>query len=150
MLHCTKCGTQFEGRFCPNCGEPAEPNAAAGAPVPPPVSIPAVTGIPANIACLLCYVVPVAGPLFFLLVPPYNRDGKVRFDAWQALFLDLAYFAVEIILGFLSGISGQGVYYFSRLLHLAFVVIVVYMAIKVYQNERVMLPYIGPLAEKQK
>ena len=24
MVQCAKCGTQFEGRYCPNCGAPAE------------------------------------------------------------------------------------------------------------------------------
>ena len=32
MHKCTKCGTEFEGKFCPECGakwvEPADPNAS--------------------------------------------------------------------------------------------------------------------------
>ena len=36
MHKCTKCGTEFEGKFCPECGtkwvEPVDPNASHTAP----------------------------------------------------------------------------------------------------------------------
>jgi len=150
MIYCTKCGTQFEGRFCPSCGTSAESGAAGSPPVPPPVSVPAVSGIPANVASMLCYLVPLAGPIIFLLLPPYNGDRKIRFDAWQAIFLDVAFIAAGLVVNILSDISWHLHYALSQMVNLAFAVIVVFMAVKAYQTQKVVLPYIGPLAEKQK
>lgn len=34
-MYCKNCGNAFEGRFCPNCGAPAEQSQTPSAPVPP-------------------------------------------------------------------------------------------------------------------
>jgi uncharacterized membrane protein len=152
MIHCTNCGTAFEGRFCPNCGAPA----AAPAPgiaeerVPPPLPPPSVPGVPSNWASIICYVVMIAGPLIFLLLAPYNRDRKIRFDAWQALFLQLVYIVAHLVVGILGDVSWRLTLLLSQLINLAYLVIVIFMAVKAYQNERVLLPVVGPIAEKQK
>ena len=127
MAFCTKCGTQFEGRFCPNCGTPADA-AAAGATspnappqtTPPPVFVPAFTNIPSNLASVLCYVVPIVGPVIFLVLTPYNRDPKIRFDAWQGLFLHIAAIAARIVVGILSDISWHLNYFLYHVLDLAY------------------------------
>ncbi len=156
MIHCTNCGTEFEGRFCPSCGtpaagaaNPAAPSAGPQGTVPPPLPPPEVPGLPSNMASIICYVVFVVGPLVFLFLAPYNRDPRIRFNAWQALFLHFAYLAAELILGVFTG-SWQLTLLLTRIVHLGFLIVIVFMCVKCYQNEKFVLPGIGPLAEKQK
>jgi uncharacterized membrane protein len=130
-------------------GAAPEPAAPPQTP-PPPVYVPAFTSIPSNLASVLCYVVPIVGPAVFLVLSPYNRDRKIRFDAWQALFLHIAFIAARIVVGILSDISWHLNYFLDHVLDLAYLLVILFMAIKVYQNEKVVLPVIGPLAEKQK
>jgi uncharacterized membrane protein len=146
---CVSCGTHYEGSFCPNCG------ARAGAGDPPrPASSPfggaGAAGIPANWASVICYAVPVIGPLVFLLLAPYNADRKIRFDAWQALFLHLAFIFAGAVISVFYDVSWRLADLLHVVLRLAFIAIVVFMAVKCLQGEKVVLPVIGPLAEKQK
>ena len=148
MVTCAKCGTQFDGRFCPSCGTKA-PAPAPGF-IPPPASSPVVQGIPTNIASVLAYLVPIIGPIFCLVVAPTNQDKKVRFDAFQALFIQFAFFAADLVVGFVLGlIWWRLAYLVGRLLYLAYAVLIIYMIAKSAQNQKVVLPYVGPLAEKQ-
>ncbi len=158
MVICAKCGTAFEGRYCPNCGAPAEmaekpgpifnnPGFSTG--VPPPVTAGPVTGVPSNWASVICYVVPIAGPLVFLFLSPYNRDRKIRFDAWQALFLQLAWILIRLVIGVLNPLSWRLSDLLWNILSLAYLAIVIVMAVKAYQSQKLVLPVIGPLAEKQ-
>ena len=153
MIHCTKCGTEFEGRYCPNCGTPSAVDPIGSIPnegVPPPLPPPSVPGVPSNWASVICYVVMIAGPLIFLFLEPYNRDRKIRFDAWQALFLQLAFIAAHLVVGVFGDISWRMTLLMNQLINLAYLVIVIFMAVKAFQNERVLLPVVGPIAEKQK
>ncbi len=146
MIYCTKCGTQFEGRFCPNCGTPADVPMSS---VPPPVT-PVMQGVPSNWASVLCYLVPIAGPLVFLFLAPYNRDPRIRFDGWQALFLQLAWMAAHIVANVFQGISWRLADIFHELIALAYFVAVVVLIVKAFQGQKLVLPVIGPLAEKQR
>jgi len=100
-----------------------------------------------NVASALCYV-PLLGGVIFLLLEPYNRNKVIRFHAFQALFLFGAMFVLNIALTSFLEIfwSFWGMY---RLLRLAYLVLWVFMAYKAYSGEKVVLPVIGPLAEKQ-
>ncbi len=52
---CARCGTLFEGRFCPACGAPATAAARPSAPPPAPGTTPAATGAPpAPVRCARC------------------------------------------------------------------------------------------------
>lgn len=42
-MNCSKCGHEFEGKFCPNCGEPADGSKAQNAPIGA-AKVPAVVG----------------------------------------------------------------------------------------------------------
>jgi hypothetical protein len=97
MTTCAQCGTAFEGRFCPNCGT-AVPDPDPRAVPPPPAQV-VVPGIPANVASVLAYLIFIIGPIFCLMVAPTNKDRKVRFDAFQALFLQIGFIAIHIVLG---------------------------------------------------
>ena len=97
---------------------------------------------------MLCYVIPVICPIVFLVVEPYKSDRKIRFDAFQSIFLWVGFIALRIAFGILVGISYHLWFLFS-LLGLAQFAISVLLAIKAFQGERFLLPVVGPLAEKQ-
>jgi uncharacterized membrane protein len=147
MPFCASCGANVEGKFCPKCGAAVGAATSGGFP-PPPGPIDA-SGIPSNIASLLCYIIPVVCPIIFLVVDPYKRDRKIRFDAFQSLFLTVAFIAVGIVESILSSIAWRLGATLSPLLSLAELVLIVFLAFKAFQNQKVILPVIGPLAEKQ-
>ena len=145
MVQCAKCGTPFEGRYCPNCGA-----AALATAVPPPVTAGPVAGVPSNWASVICYVVPVVGPVVFLFLSPYNRDSKIRFDAYQALFIHIAWILLRlVILGVVNPMSWRLADLLWNICGLLYLALIIVMAVKAYQSEKYVLPGVGPLAEKQ-
>ena len=150
MVTCANCGTQFDGAFCPNCGTRAGASASSAPPVTPKQSIPSAPGLPANWASVLCYAIPLVGPLICLVLAPYNQDRKIRFDAWQGLMLQIAFFVTYSILGVFYEISWALTNTLHVLLQLAYFALVIYLAVKAYSLQKVVLPVIGPFADKQK
>lgn len=165
MTYCANCGAPVEGRFCAKCGAPAvagtppPPGAAPGPPpgVPPqqayvpPVS-PQGLGMEENLAAALCYI-PIIG-LIFLLIPPYNQNRTIRFHAWQSLLYCGSWFVIMIGLAILHVIFSFGGLWLvwsmiTRLVQLALLLGLIFAAVKAYQRERLFLPVIGPIAEKQ-
>jgi uncharacterized membrane protein len=88
------------------------------------------------------------------VIEPYNRNRAVRFHAFQSIFLNVAVIAVDIVLGMFSGIMAG---LFGNLLYagiwplfgLACFGLWLYMIISTYQGKTVVLPVVGPLAQKQ-
>jgi len=155
MAFCPNCGAPTEGSFCGKCGSALEAPAGTGPGAPPP-PVAAATGMADNVAGTLCYVLGFITGILFLVLEPYNRNKKVRFHAFQSIFLSVAWFALWIVLqiffsilmaiswAMFSLISGL-----SMLIGLAFFVLWLYLLWKTYQDQKVVLPVIGPLAEKQ-
>ncbi|HBY58254.1 MAG TPA: hypothetical protein DEH78_00425, partial [Solibacterales bacterium] len=85
--------------------------------------------------------------IVFLVLAPYNQNKAIRFHAFQAIFMHLAvlviYFAVNMILPWAVLIV------LSRLLWLASLALWLFMMWKAYNSQKVKLPVIGDLAEKQ-
>src|SRR5579871_3633873 len=128
MSYCPKCGSPVDGKFCPKCGAAVDPAAeASGGAAPPPAPPPGSPslGMEENVAAALCYI-PIVG-LIFLLVEPYNKNRTVKFHALQSLFYCIAWIAVGIALGIITGIMfaimPYGVWYLwltvTRLIELA-------------------------------
>jgi uncharacterized membrane protein len=105
-----------------------------------------------NLAAALCYI-PVIG-LIFLLMPPYNQNRTIRFHAWQSILYCAAWFVIVIGMGILHvilAVGGMWAFWnlLSRLVELALFLGLVFAAVKAYQRERLFLPIIGPIAERQ-
>jgi uncharacterized membrane protein len=127
--------------------------APGGYAAPPPPA--AAMGIEENLAAALCYI-PIVG-LIFLLIDPYKQNRNVRFNAWQSLMYCVAFFVLRIGLTIVWGILRMGLPYsmyglwamLMGLVSLAYVGGLIFMAVKAYQRSPLVLPVIGPLAQKQ-
>jgi uncharacterized membrane protein len=97
---------------------------------------------------MLCYLIPVVCPIIFLVVDPYKSDRKIRFDAFQSLFIWVALIVLNIAIGIIAGLSYHLLFLYS-LLRLAELGVTIFMAIKAYQGQKFVLPVIGELADKQ-
>jgi uncharacterized membrane protein len=148
MPFCANCGAPVEGKFCTKCG------AAVGQSVPrpepfslPPVSAPGLTD---NLASALCYALGLITGVLFLVLAPYNRNSKVRFHAFQSIFLHLAvivlYAGLILFLGTMLGGFGM---LLGPAIALGGFAIWLYMLISTYQGKTVVLPVVGPLAQQQ-
>jgi len=159
MPFCRNCGSPVEGRFCAKCGTPIAdaPGASQDAGQPPqPPAAPAAGGLTENVASALCYLLGFVTGIIFLVVDPYSRNKTVRFHAFQSIFLSVALIAISIALGIVSTILFAISWVFGSvfgLLQLVFwlaaFLLWLYMMWKSYQNEKVVLPVIGELAQKQ-
>ena len=160
MAFCRNCGAPVEGQFCGKCGAPmaaptgGAPGPAPGGQVPPPP--PASSGLTDNVASALCYLAGFITGIIFLVVAPFNQNKAVRFHAFQSIFLNVAVIVVGIALSVFSSIMfaiswalGSLVGLINLVFGLAVFLLWLYMMWKAYQNEKVVLPIIGPLAEKQ-
>lgn len=158
MAFCPNCGNQVEGRFCAKCGtavgEAAGAAAGAGGAVaaPPPVQATAMAtqaGLTDNVASALCYAVGLVTGILFLVLAPYNQNRKIRFHAFQSIFLHAAVIVVWIGMLLVSAISGGLLLFVMPIIWLGFFVLWLVLIIKAYQDQKLVLPIIGPLAEKQ-
>ena len=113
-------------------------------------------GLADNVAAALCYLLGLLTGILFLLLEPYSRNRAIRFHALQSIFLNVAWIAVFTVISIISmallPIPFLGAI-LSMLLHLGthlgFFILWLMLMYKAYNNERWVLPVIGPLAEKQ-
>jgi uncharacterized membrane protein len=173
MPYCANCGSPVEGAFCPNSGQPigqasggGNPPPAGGAPqgsyqqggYPPPGygAAPAQAGLSDNAAGALCYLAGLITGIIFLVVAPYSTNRNVRFHAFQSIFFNIAWIAIwiveMIISAVLAAIPVLG-WMLSLLLTMAIALggLILWLLLmwKAYNGDRLVLPVIGPMAEKQ-
>jgi uncharacterized membrane protein len=130
------------------------PNPGGYPPQPPPSA-----GLQQNVAAALCYVLGVLTGIVFLVLEPYNKDRLIRFHAFQSIFLWVAVIVLGIGLSVLSMVIGfiPMIGWIASILMLLLSMVLwfgvfgvwIYLMYKAYNNQRVVLPLIGPLAEKQ-
>jgi uncharacterized membrane protein len=150
MAFCPNCGNQVDGRFCAKCGTAVD--AAAAGSAAPPAGAPATTqaaGLTDNVASALCYALGFITGILFLVLEPYSRNRKIRFHAFQSIFLNVACIVIWYVWIFISMASGALLLFMSPLVSLALFILWLFMMFKAYQDQKVVLPIIGPLAEKQ-
>jgi len=149
MAFCPNCGTSVDGRFCAKCGASVGQDSAAAGVAPsstPPPPGAATSGMNDNVAGCLAYI-PIVG-IIFLLIEPYNRNKAIRFHAFQGLFLLAATIAVSIVMSVIASVI-WGLVFLMPFINLIFVGIWIFLMFKTYSGERIVLPVIGPIAEKQ-
>ena len=124
-------------------------------PMPPPQIAPSI-GMSENLAGALCYLFGFITGILFLVLAPYNQSRNVRFHAFQSIFLNIALLVLWIVvtvvlipfhyipfLGFVISFVLQFVLWIGSL------IVWIYMMFKTYNGEKIVLPVVGPLAEKQ-
>ncbi len=110
-----------------------------------------------NVAGALCYVLGLLTGIIFLVLEPYSRNREVRFHAFQSIFFNVAVVAVYIVLAIFGSVLGAAVPLLgsaliglvSLALWLGSLVLWVVLIAKTYSGSKVVLPVIGPMAEKQ-
>jgi len=155
MAFCSKCGAQLQegAAFCASCGAPAGAS-SAGPPAPGASTSGAMSS---NVAGMLAYVLGFITGIIFLVIEPYKKDPFVRFHAFQSIFLSAAYILISIAWGIVTGllftVSMFGMWHLLYLgwvvIRLGFFALWIFMMYKAYNNDRFMLPVVGPLAAKQ-
>jgi uncharacterized membrane protein len=117
----------------------AEPNAAG-----------ATSGLSDDAACGLSYLTFIPA-IIFLVVAPYNTNPKVKFHAWQSIFLAATWFAIWIVLAVLTFVPFIGLFLLPihLVLLLGFFALWLICIINAFQGKRFTVPVIGPLAAKQ-
>ncbi|MGA2194703.1 MAG: hypothetical protein ABSH40_05485 [Bryobacteraceae bacterium] len=120
-----------------------------------------------NVASALCYVLGLITGIVFLVMEPYSKSRAVRFHAFQSIFMNVAVIAVDIVFTIIfsiivrifwtvgvGGLGGFGL--FASLMSLVWWVfglaclgLWLYLIISAYQGKTVVLPIIGPFAQKQ-
>jgi uncharacterized membrane protein len=108
------------------------------------------TGLSDNGAGALAYFTFVPA-IIFLVMPPYNQSPTVRFHAWQSIFLNVAAFAIWIVLVILGRIPFVGFFAFLIMIAawLAMFVVWLIVVLKAVNGQKLKLPIIGDLAEGQ-
>lgn len=101
------------------------------------------TGIQANVAGLLCYLLGIVTGVVFILI---EKDNKfVRFHAMQSIVAFGALFVLGVALGFLPLVGLP----LLPVLWILEIILWVVLMIKAYQGEHFKLPIAGDIAEKQ-
>ena len=115
-----------------------------------PNTTPANSGLSDDAASGLAYLTFIPA-IIFLVVAPYNTNPKVKFHAWQSIFLTIAWIAAWIILTVLAFVPFVGwiLLPIHLLLFLGIFILWLICIIKAFQGGKFVVPIIGPLAEKQ-
>lgn len=106
-------------------------------------------GLTDNVASALCYALGLITGVLFLVLAPYNQNKTIRFHAFQSIFMHVAAIIIWVVWIFVSIVSGGLLGLISPLIWLGFFVLWLVVIIKAYQGQKLVLPIIGPLAEKQ-
>ena len=109
-----------------------------------------------NMAGALCYLVGFITGILFLVLEPYNRNRDIRFHAFQSIFLNIAWVALWIVITILL-IPFRYIPFLGLFISLVLQSVIglggfiawLYMMFKTYNGEKIVLPVIGPMAEKQ-
>ena len=157
MAFCGSCGAALtqESGFCGACGKPTRtPNqgpqgTTAAAPT-------AASGLSANVAGALAYVLGLITGLVFLVLDPYKNDRFVRFHAMQSILFCAACIvfsiAWTIVWGILFGVSAYLALValpLRMLISLGIFIYWLFLMYRAYQGREYRIPFIGDIAANQ-
>ena len=94
----------------------------------------------------MCYVLLLVTGILFLLLEPYKRNRRVRFHAFQSIFVNVAIIVLWVAI---SLFARSLALLLSPLFLLVCLFLWVFLIWKALQNQTVILPLIGAMAEKQ-
>lgn len=164
MPFCGNCGAEVSGSFCAKCGTPL---AAQGSPgqtpgggqqYTPSPGAPPAAGLQENVAGALCYAVGLITGIIFLVLAPYNQNRRIRFHAFQSIFFNIVWIILYWVIGIVIGAMGFHLLgaLMAILTSLVWLVIglggfLLWLVLmyKAYNNTPLVLPVIGPIAQKQ-
>jgi uncharacterized membrane protein len=102
------------------------------------------------VASALCYVLGLITGIVFLVFPPYSKNPRVRFHAFQSIFLHVGCIVLAIGLNLVLTILHMwSLFFLGSVVWLGFFILWIYLIIQAYQGNNVELPVIGPLARQQ-
>jgi uncharacterized membrane protein len=144
MPFCCQCGKSVGNRdvYCAVCGA-HQPSS-----VPPAVEY--MQGISPRSASLLCYI-PILGWIVAIVVlasARFRENTRVRFHAFQGLYLFVAWLIVDWVLSPMFVFWGPFHHVFPALFKAIIFGAWIFMIIKTSQDETYKLPILGDLAEK--
>lgn len=94
------------------------------------------SGSKGNSGVIIAYLI---GPIYLLIE---KKDKTLRFHALQATFLFLALIVINVI------VSTLRLWAISPLISLGATILWIILIVKGYQGNKIVLPIIGPMAEK--
>lgn len=110
----------------------------------------AATGLSEDAASGLAYFTLVPA-IVFLIVAPYNQSAKVRFHAWQSIFLAAAMLVIYAglsIVGLIPLVNFIDIVLLP-IVGIGFFVLWIITMLQAFQGRRFKIPVIGDYAEKQ-
>lgn len=144
MPYCSQCGKQVGERdtYCAGCGfkQPVDAERPAADPV---------SNLSPQTATVLCYI-PFLGwiaAIVILATDRFRNDLRVRFHAYQGLYLFVAWLLVDQVIQPFFRFMHTG-FRVDKLMELALIAAWVFMLVKVSQQQTYTLPIIGELAHK--
>lgn len=158
MAFCPQCGAEGAGSFCPKCGAALGlAGSAPGGYSVPPATAAVNAGLSDTAASALCYVLGLITGVLFLVLAPYNQNRTVRFHAFQSIFFHLGAIIFWIAYVMISGMLNVMTHHLSLFLTFPLSVLVgfglfgvwLYLMYSAFNGKKVVLPIVGPLAEKQ-
>ena len=116
------------------------------------------SGLSDNAAGAIAYLTFVPA-IVFLVLPPYNTSPYVRFHAWQSIFLNVAAFAIYVVLAILSvfvatmipfgNFGGFGLWYLVvAAVRLTLFIFWLICVLKAVNGGKFKLPVIGAISEQ--
>ena len=119
---------------------------------------PAAAGMSDNLASALCYVVGLVTGILFLVLQPYNQNRTIRFHAFQSIFFHIGWiifwFGLHIVLSamgysLLGALFGLLSLLISLVIGLGGFLLWLFLMYRAYNNNPLVLPIIGPIAQQQ-
>ena len=108
-------------------------------------------GITDNAAAGITYLT-IVPAIVFLIAAPFKRSPFVRFNAWQSIFLYVAWAVVHIVVQLIQTLRPSVVVLSLTLwqfVDLAFFVVLVIVFVSAFNGRRIMIPILGGLAQRQ-
>jgi len=152
-MFCPKCGAENpEGaKFCSKCGAEFGVSAQSSK-----TSSEASTGLSANVAGLLCYVLGWVSGIVFLLIE--KKSKFVKFHAWQSIMTFGVLTIVQIIVSGILAAIGAATFSFGliavagvigTIIWVLMVVLWIILMIQAGTGKMWKLPWVGNWAERQ-